>query len=42
MVKRIIDHGRVEYLRNIGLKTKQLKYCDELYSPECVMIIGTK
>jgi len=42
MVKRIIDQGRVEYLRNIGLKTKQLKYCDELYSPECVMIIGTK
>jgi hypothetical protein len=33
---------RVEYVRNIGIKSIQLEHRDELYSPECVMIIDTK
>jgi hypothetical protein len=42
MIKRILDHGRIEHLRSLGLVTKQLKYCEPVFSPECVMIIGVR
>lgn len=42
MIKRIIDHGRIEYLRCFSLDTKIIKYCDSLLSPECYMIISTR
>ena len=42
MVKRIFDQGRVEYLRDLGLRGFQTRYCDANLSPECVMIIATR
>eukprot|EP01035_Chromulina_nebulosa_P019004 gene19004-24822_t len=40
MCKRIIDHGRIEYLQTIGITSQQVRYCDESLSPECYLIIG--
>ena len=42
MIKRILDQGRVEYCRSFNLSSKQIKYCDDILSPECVMIVATK
>jgi Methyltransferase TRM13 len=42
MVKRILDQGRVEYLRDLGLCGFQTRYCDSDLSPECVMILATR
>ena len=42
MIKRILDQGRVEYCRSFNLNSKQIKYCDDIFSPECVMIVATK
>lgn len=39
MVKRILDQGRVEYLRRLGLAASQVQYCHPSLSPECYMII---
>jgi tRNA:m4X modification enzyme len=41
MVKRVIDQGRVEYLRSFGISAHQVKYCDPSLSPECFMIVST-
>ena len=41
MVKRILDQGRVMYLRRLGLPARQVRYCDPSLSPECYMIIAT-
>jgi tRNA:m4X modification enzyme len=42
-VKRIIDQGRVEFLRGgFGLAARQLKYCANELSPECVMIVAAE
>lgn len=45
MSKRIIDQGRVHYLRSqlhdlsiIEAEVEQQQYCDAAYSPECVLI----
>lgn len=42
MVKRILDHGRVLYLRSMGFTVSQRRYCDPDLSPECYLIVGTK
>ena len=42
MVKRILDQGRVEYLRTMDLHANQTQYCQSSLSPECVMIIATR
>ena len=42
MIKRIFDQGRVEYCRSYNLNSKQIRYCDEHFSPENIMIIATK
>ena len=42
MIKRIFDHGRVEYLRGQGLQASQRRYCDPVLSPECYMIIAKR
>ena len=42
MVKRLLDHGRVLYLREaLGMAyATQVRYCDPALSPECFMIVG--
>lgn len=42
MVKRVIDQGRVEYLRSFGISARQVQYCDPSLSPECFMIVSTR
>lgn len=42
MVKRILDQGRVLYLRSLGLEARQVQYCEPSLSPECFMIIATQ
>lgn len=39
-VKRILDQGRVLYLRSLGLDAYQVQYCPSALSPECFMIIA--
>eukprot|EP01039_Chlorochromonas_danica_P006504 gene6504-7171_t len=40
-IKRILDYGRVLYLRNVlKMKVKYLRYCDEKLSPECMVILA--
>ena len=41
MIKRIFDHGRLEYLRNVyQLQAKQVQYCETELSPENIMLIA--
>lgn len=42
MVKRILDHGRVLYLRDMGFVVCQRRYCDKELSPECYLILATR
>lgn len=43
MVKRLLDHGRVMYLRDtFGFTARQVQYCDPALSPECMLIIATR
>jgi tRNA:m4X modification enzyme len=42
MVKRILDHGRVLYLRAMGFAVCQRRYCDKELSPECYLILATR
>jgi hypothetical protein len=42
MAKRILDQGRVEFLREMGLNARQLQYCDPELSPECMLILATR
>ena len=43
MIKRILDQGRVEFLRNLGLSCAvQRRYCDPELSPECYLILATR
>jgi tRNA:m4X modification enzyme len=42
MVKRILDHGRVLYLRAMGFTVCQRRYCDKELSPECYLILATR
>lgn len=40
-VKRIFDHGRVEYInRYYNMSARQIRYCDRILSPECVMLLA--
>ena len=39
-VKRLLDQGRVEFLRAKGLEAYQVQYCSPVLSPECYMIIA--
>ena len=39
-VKRLLDQGRVEFLRAQGLEAYQVQYCSPVLSPECYMIIA--
>lgn len=40
-VKRIIDHGRVEYINTYyKMSARQIRYCDRILSPECVMLLA--
>ena len=41
-VKRILDHGRVKFLKCIGLRAAQIKYCHPSLSPECIMIVADR
>jgi Methyltransferase TRM13 len=41
-VKRILDHGRVKFLKHLGLRAAQLKYCHPSLSPECIMIVADR
>jgi hypothetical protein len=39
-VKRILDVGRVHYLRDeLNLDARLVQYCSDALSPECMMII---
>ena len=40
MIKRLLDHGRVEYLRANGFHAHQSRYCDPSLSPECFIILA--
>lgn len=40
-VKRVLDQGRVLYLRGLGLQAHQVQYCSPGLSPECYMILAT-
>ena len=40
MCKRLIDLGRVEYLRSIGLEAELMHYCDATLSPENCLILA--
>ena len=40
MCKRLIDLGRVEYLRSIGLEAELMHYCDAALSPENCLILA--
>jgi tRNA:m4X modification enzyme len=40
MVKRVLDQGRVEYLRRIGMNAFQVRYCPSVLSPECFVIVA--
>jgi tRNA:m4X modification enzyme len=41
-VKRILDYGRVLYLRNtLNMKVKYVQYCDATLSPECMLILAS-
>ena len=44
MVKRIFDHGRVQYLQSyMGFKgAKQVVYCDPSLSPENCLLVATR
>jgi tRNA:m4X modification enzyme len=42
MVKRILDHGRVLYLRAQGFTVCQRRYCDSELSPECYLLLATR
>lgn len=41
-VKRILDHGRVKFLKHLGLRAAQIKYCHPSLSPECIMIVADR
>jgi Methyltransferase TRM13 len=41
-VKRILDHGRVKFLKHLGLRASQIKYCHPSLSPECIMIVADR
>lgn len=42
-VKRIFDHGRVEYINKYyRMSARQIRYCERHLSPECVMIVATE
>ena len=41
-VKRILDHGRVKFLKHLGLRASQIKYCHPSLSPECIMIVAVR
>ena len=39
--KRIIDYGRIYYLKNeLKLNTQYNRFCDEIYSPECYLLLA--
>ncbi len=41
-VKRVLDYGRVCYLREVlGMEVKYFAYCDEKLSPECMLILAS-
>ena len=42
MIKRIFDQGRIEFLKRLQYKARQIKYCDKKLTPECVIIIAEK
>jgi len=42
-VKRIIDQGRVEYIKKqYRMSAKQVRYCARRLSPECVLLVATQ
>jgi hypothetical protein len=42
MVKRVLDFGRVVYLREeLGMHANLVRYCDPDWSPECMMIVAS-
>lgn len=42
MIKRILDQGRIEFLRSLGYEANQVRFCDPKYSPECMLILAKK
>jgi len=40
MVKRLLDHGRVTFLRSLGLHAKQVRFCSPKLTPECYLILA--
>jgi len=40
MVKRLLDHGRVHFLRSMGLHAKQVRFCSPKLTPECYLILA--
>ena len=41
--KRIFDQGRVNYINSqFCMLGKQVKYCDRILSPECVLIVASE
>ena len=41
-IKRIFDHGRINFLRSRGFQAHQKQYCDPSLSPECFIIVAKK
>ena len=40
MTKRVLDEGRVHYLKNLNMDVQQVNYCDKELSPENVLIVA--
>ena len=41
MTRRVIDQGRVNFLRALGLRAVQRRYCSPSLSPECYLILAS-
>lgn len=39
-IKRILDQGRVDYLKSLGFDAKTVRYCSSDLSPECYVVVA--
>lgn len=40
MCKRLIDAGRLQFLRDLGFQTEMVHYCPERVSPENALLLA--
>ncbi len=41
MAKRLLDHGRVVYLRSLQMRAAQVRFCSPRLTPECYLILAS-